>query len=74
MDPSFPDIVGEWATQNIDNKARVWTVTRSAQGRLEERLDPTFLAMIDEMQPIEEIVAALVQAAAEQDIADTRIW
>jgi len=74
MDPTFPDIVGEWATQNIDNKARVWTVTRTAEGRLEERVDPTFLAMIEDAQPIDEILAALVHAAAEQDIADTRIW
>jgi hypothetical protein len=70
MDPAFPDIVGEWASQNIDDKAHVWTVTRG----LEDRLDPTFLAMVDEMQPLEEILVALVRAAAEQDIADTRIW
>jgi hypothetical protein len=74
MDPAFPDIVGEWASQNIDDKAHVWTVTRGLDGRLEDRLDPTFLAMVDEMQPLEEILVALVRAAAEQDIADTRIW
>ncbi|MFL6725536.1 MAG: hypothetical protein ACJ8FS_03350 [Sphingomicrobium sp.] len=74
IDPAFPDMVGEWATEAIHRKARVWTVTRGEDGRLEERLDPGFLAQIDEHRSIDDIVDALLTAAAEQDVAESRIW
>src|SRR5205085_11390279 len=73
MDPAFPDLVGQLATEQIDDSARVWTVTRGADGRLEERLDPTFLQST-EPQTVDDIVEALVFAAAQQDVAETRIW
>ena len=62
MDPAFPDLVGEWAEEEIDDRARVWTITRGADGRLEERLDPTLMA------------DALVVAEGLRDIAATRLW
>jgi hypothetical protein len=74
MGPSFPDLVGEWAARHLDDKARIWTVTRGEDGGLEERLDPSFLALIDEDRSIDELVDVILTAAAEQDIAETRIW
>ena len=74
IDPAFPEIVGEWAAEAIHRKARVWMVTRGEDGRLEERLDPSFLAQIDEHRSIDDIVDALLTAAAEQDVAESRIW
>jgi hypothetical protein len=62
MTPAFPDIIGEWADNQIDDKARVWTVIRGADGQLEECLDPDLLA------------DALMKAAGEREIAATRAW
>ena len=62
MDPAFPDLVGELAEQEIDDGARVWTVTRGTDGKLEERLDPARLA------------DALTVAEGLRDIAATRVW
>jgi hypothetical protein len=62
MDPAFPDLVGEWAEEQIDDRARVWVVTRGADGGLEERLDPALLA------------DALTVAEGLRDIAATRVW
>jgi hypothetical protein len=62
MDPAFPDLVGEWADEQIDDRARVWVVTRGPDGRLEERLDPTLLA------------DALTVAEGLREIAATRVW
>jgi hypothetical protein len=74
MDPAFPDIVGEYAGAQIDDRARVWIVERGADGRLEERLDPSFLEAFDEAEEVDEFVEALVLAAAQNDIAQSRIW
>jgi len=74
MNPAFPDIVGEWALQNISDKARVWSVTRGPDGKLEERLDPALLARAGEAAWIDEVIDALIDAAAEQDIAENRVW
>jgi hypothetical protein len=74
MDPAFPDIVGEYASEQIDDRARVWIVERGADGRLEERLDPSFLEAFDEAEEVDEFVEALVLAAAQNDIAQSRIW
>ena len=62
MNPGFPDIVRDQAVELIDDKARVWTVTRGADGKLEEQLDPGLLA------------GAAAKAAAEAEIAATRLW
>jgi hypothetical protein len=74
MDPAFPDLVLESAAREIDDKAKVWTITRGADGRLEERLDERFLALLNDDPTVDEIVDALITAAAEQDIAETRAW
>jgi hypothetical protein len=58
----------------MDDKAKVWTITRGADGRLDERIDLAFLASFDDDQAIDQLVDALITAAAEQDIAETRIW
>ena len=62
MNPAFPDIVGGFAFDAIDDSARVWTVTMGADGCLAERLDPGLLA------------DALVIAAGEDEVAATRLW
>ena len=62
MNPHFPDIVGELAQERIDDRARVWTVTRGEDGMLEERLDTAALA------------DTLLIAVALQEIAENRAW
>lgn len=62
MHPAFPDIVGQWAAQAIDDEAR------------EGKLDPSIPATLDDLSLIEQIIDALVIAAGEQDVAETRIW
>jgi len=74
MDPAFPDIVGQRAAIEIDDRARVWTVTRGTDGRLEERLDENFLAVVDTAQSAEEIADAVIIAAGRQEIDETRVW
>ena len=61
MHPAFPDIVGQWAAYAID-EAR------------EGQLNPSIPATLDDLSLIEQMIDALVIAAAEQDIAETRIW
>jgi hypothetical protein len=74
MDPAFPDLVAEHAAREIDDNAKVWTISWGSDGRLEERLDPSFLASFEEQHAIDQVVDALITAAAEEDIAETRIW
>lgn len=74
MDPAFPDLVAEHAAGQIDRKAKVWTIVRGADGRLEERLDESFLADFDDDCSNDEVIDALITVAARQDIADTRTW
>ena len=62
MHPAFPDIVGEWAAETIDDNARVWIVTRGDDGKLEDRLDPDALA------------DSLAVAAGLREVAQTRVW
>jgi hypothetical protein len=74
MDPAFPDVVGEWAAEQIDDRAKVWTVSKGTDGRLEERLDKSFLARLEQAETPEEIAEAILAAAAERQIAETRVW
>jgi hypothetical protein len=62
MHPAYPDIVGEWAAKTIDEKSRVWIVTRGDDGKLEDCLDPDALAN------------SLAIAAGLREIAETRAW
>jgi hypothetical protein len=74
MDPAFPDVVGEWALQEIDSKARVWTLTRGADGKLSEEIDLPRLLKLNPGHSVEQIADALVLAAAIADIEETRTW
>jgi hypothetical protein len=74
MDPAFPDIVGEFAAEQVDGKAKIWIVERNPDGGLEERLDPRFFERLGEVGAIEDILEVLITAAAKQDVAETRVW
>ena len=54
--------------EKIDDRARVWTITRGTDGRLRKELDEGILATLDPRAD------ALVIAAGEQEIAETRAW
>ena len=54
--------------EKIDDRARVWTISRGTDGRIMEELDEGVLATLDP------IADALVIAAGEQDIAENRAW
>ncbi len=54
--------------EKIDDRARVWTISRGSDGRIMEELDEGLLATLDP------IADALVIAAGEQDIAENRAW
>jgi hypothetical protein len=54
--------------EKIDHKARVWTITRGIDGRLQEELDEHIIATLDPS------VEAFVIAAGEDEIAATRLW
>jgi len=74
MNPAFPDIVGQHANAQIDSRARVWIVERGSDGHLAERIDADFLTALDGREEVDEILEALILAAAEQDISQTRLW
>jgi hypothetical protein len=58
----------------IDDRAKVWTVSKGPDGNLEERLDASFVARLEAAETPEEIAAAILAAAAEREIAETRAW
>ena len=62
------------SAKHIDRKARVWTITRGADGGLEESLDLDHLLKLNPGRGIDEIVDALLGVLAERDVAETRIW
>jgi hypothetical protein len=47
--------------ERIDDKARVWIVTRGSDGKLHETLDPDYLALLSRRQ-------------LQREIAETRVW
>ena len=55
--------------EQIDNRARVWTVTLGCDGRLQEQLDPELLARLLAAESAEEVDDAL-----SDEIARTRSW
>jgi len=57
--------------QRIDPAARVWIVYRGPDGRLQHDLDP---ALLESLGDTEEISDAVVQAAGEMDVGETRLW
>lgn len=74
MDPAFPDLVGEWALREINCKARVWTLTRGADGKVSEEIDLPRLLKLNPDHGPEQIADALVLAAAIADVEEARAW
>ena len=60
--------------RKIDDKARVWIVSRGPDGRLQERLDPQFLTAIGSAASAEEVANLMAIAAGEMEIAESRAW
>lgn len=60
--------------EQIDDRARVWIVTRGSDGRLKEEFDPSLLARLNPGHSAEQIADALLMAAGEMDLAENRIW
>jgi hypothetical protein len=60
--------------EQIDDKARVWIVTRGNDGRLEEDFDAGLLARLNPGHSAQEIANLLVTAAGEMDVAENRLW
>ena len=58
----------------IDRGARVWTVTRGPDGRLQEDLDPELFAQLKAAQSAEVIADALDAAVARREMARSRSW
>lgn len=58
----------------IDNKARVWVVTRGEDGRLQEEFDPILLGKLNPGHSAEQIADLLVTAAGEMEVAENRLW
>lgn len=73
MARAFADAAGERALE-IDNKARVWTVTRGADGKLEGDVDLSLLLKLNPGHSAEQLADALMLAAALADIDETRAW
>jgi hypothetical protein len=74
MDPAFPDVVGEWAAEQVDDRAKVWTLSRGSNGKLEERLDPTFLETLEKAETVEQLADAIAASAARRHIEASRVW
>jgi hypothetical protein len=74
MDPAFPDVVGEWAEEHVDDRAKVWTLARGADGKLEDRLDPSFLETLEKAESVEELAEAIAASAARREIEASRVW
>lgn len=55
--------------QPIDDRDRVWTVTRGDNGQLQAELDPRLLERLSEARSAKEIVDMLAD-----EIARTRDW
>lgn len=60
--------------EKIDDKARVWIVTRGSDGRLEDRVDPQFLTQIGAACSADDVANILAVAAGRIEVADTRAW
>jgi hypothetical protein len=58
----------------IDSSARLWVVVRGPDGRLHDELDPSLMKGLSEAHSAEDIAEALVKAAGEIEIGETRLW
>ena len=65
--------------EKIDDKARVWILSRGEDGKLQEcidetRLDPQFLSAIGAAATAEEVADVIAIAAGRMELAETRAW
>ena len=65
--------------EKIDDKARVWILTRGEDGKLQEsidetRLDPQFLSAIGAAATVEELADVIATAAGQLEVAEKRAW
>lgn len=60
--------------QQVDDKARVWIVSRGTEGQLLDEIDPARSARLNRAHSAEEIAETLATAAGEMEIAETRAW
>jgi len=60
--------------QKIDDKARVWILSRDSSGRLQEQLDPQFLSALGAAHTAEDIADVIAIAAGEMELAGNRVW
>ena len=65
--------------EKIDDKARVWILTRGDDGKLREKLDetrlyPQFLSAIGAAATAEEVADVIAIAAGRMELAETRAW
>jgi hypothetical protein len=60
--------------ENVNDKARVWIVRRAPDGRLQEQLDPRFLAGLNPGQSAEDVADTLITVAGELEMASSRLW
>jgi len=65
--------------EKIDDKARVWILTRADDGKLQEcidesRLDPQFLSAIGAAATAEEVADVIAIAAGRMELAENRAW
>jgi len=60
--------------EKMDSKARVWTVKRGPDGKLDGQLDPQLFAALHPDLSGDELTDALVIAAGTAEIAETRVW
>lgn len=60
--------------EKIDDKARVWIVTRGTDGRLEDRVDPQFLTALGTACSAYDVANILAIAAGQMEVAETRAW
>ena len=60
--------------EKIDDKARVWILTRGDDGKLHEQLDTQLLTEIGTAESSNEVADMLITAAGEMEIAQTRLW
>ena len=60
--------------RKIDDRDRVWVVTRGPDGGLLDELDPRLVALLSAADNPEALTDALVISAGELEIAATRDW
>jgi hypothetical protein len=65
--------------EKIDDKARVWILTRGDDGKLEEcidetRFDPQFLSAIGTAASADEVADLIAIAAGEMELDENRLW